>query len=366
MYIINLNNDILEIILKSSHHKLDAIIPCFLLVVIILHFSACKKTSDLNSISHIRGNVILSSDLLIQPSTIAITDSFIIIGDRNLSALQIYSLPEIKYVATIGERGQGPGEFITLWSLNKDYSQSNNLWVYDPSLRRLTNISLEDATYHSIITLKMGTPYNPVVVNDTLIISPGLSLTDGRFGAYDKSGDLLESIGDIPGDHENSVPIPIHLQAYQGVFRVKPDYSMLAMSLRYADRIDIFKPNGNNITTIIGPIESTPIYEVVSVDETPVMQMNQEKTRFGYIDITVTNNYIYALFSGRLNKDHPGKANFGNNIHIYDWDGNFVQQFMLNDDVLKIVVDKSNQNLYAIREYPEQAILHYDISGLNN
>lgn len=352
--------------MKRSYCTLDEIILFILLVVISFHFSACKKTSDPNSISDIQGNVILSSDLLIFPSTIAILDSLIIIGDRDLSALQIYTLPEVTYVTTIGQRGQGPGEFMTIWSLNNDYSRSNNLWVYDPNLHRLTNISLDHGTSQPMITLRMGIPYNPVVINDTLIISPGLSLTDGRFGAYNKSGNLLQSIGEIPGDREDNVPVPIHLQAYQGVLRVKPDYSLLAMSLLYADKIDILELDGTLVTSIIGPIESTPIYDVVSVDETPVMAIDFEKTRVGYIDIAVTNTFIYALFSGRLRADDPANFFKGNKIHIYDWHGDLVQKLAVDDDLFKIAVDMNDKNLYAIREYPELAILRYDISGLNN
>lgn len=117
---------------------------------------------------------------------------------------------------------------------------------------------------------------------------------------------------------------------------MKPDQSKLAIGTRYADQIEIYEPDGTLIKQISGSLNSVPVYEVHSVGDKPVMSINRDKTHFGYIHIAVTNDFIYALYSGRLPLEYPGRANFGECVHIYDWNGELVRIYKLGNDIIKI------------------------------
>lgn len=340
----------------------------FILTIIILNIwvlgiliisTGCKDRTAIT----IQGRVLIPSDSLYLPQDVAIVDEYLVIIDASMEAAQVYNRSDGKYVKTLGRHGKGPGEFAGVWSINKDYINPNAFWIFDFDLFRLTKWLVGSEFPEIIITLQKGMPYNPVVIGDSLVISPGFSLTEGRFAIYDTSGKLIREIGPVPEGGAAKVPVWIHLEAYQGTLKIKPDRSKLVMGTRYADQIEIYDPDGVLITKVSGPLNSIPIYEVHSVGDKPVMAINRDKTYFGYLDLDVTNDLIYALYSGRLPPKYPGRANFGEYIHIYDWNGNLVRIHKLDNDVIEIAVDESGEKLYALRHDPSPAILEYKISS---
>jgi hypothetical protein len=102
----------------------------------------------------------------------------------------------------------------------------------------------------------------------------------------------------------------------------------------------------------------------MSTDGKSVLVMDSQKIRFGYIHAAATDRLIFALYSGRSRDDSPGKANFGEDIHVFDWSGNLLQAFKLDHDVLTIAIDQKGEILYAIRHYPTVALLAYDLPNI--
>ena len=82
-----------------------------------------------------------------------------------------------------------------------------------------------------------------------------------------------------------------------------------------------------------------------------------DDTRINYISTTSTEKYVYALYNGR--KAFEPSNNVGNIIHIFDWDGNFIEAIKLEEYLFDIAADENY--LYGLAFFPEFSILKYEI-----
>ena len=68
-------------------------------------------------------------------------------------------------------------------------------------------------------------------------------------------------------------------------------------------------------------------------------------SRYGYIDITISNDKIYGLYDGGLvNRLNTFRSNI---IHVYDLNGEIIEKLLLDRYVKSIGVDNDNNKIYA-------------------
>ncbi len=137
-----------------------------------------------------------------------------------------------------------------------------------------------------------------------------------------------------------------------------PGGTLIVVVTRHADQIEIFELDGTLKKVIKGSLDFVPIYETQYAGGYATMATGKD-LRFGYIDVTVTATHFFALYSGRTRGEYPGKANFANLIHKFTWDGELVQVFELDRDVLMITVDEEEKTLYGTQLYPIPEIVVY-------
>jgi hypothetical protein len=81
--------------------------------------------------------------------------------------------------------------------------------------------------------------------------------------------------------------------------------------------------------------------------------------RFGFIDIVATNDRIFALFSGRTRNEAPGRASYGQFVHVYDWEGRLSAVYRLGSEALSIAVSTDGRRLFAVQHDPLPAVVAY-------
>ncbi len=73
-----------------------------------------------------------------------------------------------------------------------------------------------------------------------------------------------------------------------------------------------------------------------------------EDSRYGYIDVTASNDKIYALYDGGLvNRRNTYRSNM---IHVYDMAGNMTEIFHLDRYVESIGVDLTDDRIFALTD----------------
>ncbi|MFQ5530450.1 MAG: hypothetical protein ACE5FP_08890, partial [Gemmatimonadota bacterium] len=83
----------------------------------------------------------------------------------------------------------------------------------------------------------------------------------------------------------------------------------------------------------------------------------------GYIDLAVTDEAIFALFSGRDPQVFRATAGYADQVHVFRWNGDFVGALDLDHDAIAMAVSPDGEQLYTIRHDPIVEIRQHDLPG---
>lgn len=267
-------------------------------------------------------------------------------------------------VRSFGRRGGGPGEYRGVWSIAPVREARDEFWIWDVGLRRLTHVDLgEDfvdgkGPGEQSVNVSAEVPLIDPVRLDSLWVALGF-LESGRLAYFDQEGRLVRTAGETPPLDED-VPASVRQHVNQSYLAARPDGSSLAVVTRHLDRLEIYDRSGRLVVSRPGPFGFKPHYEVREREGNAVMASGAG-LRFGYVGLAVTDQRIYALFSGRTRIGFPGAANMGEYVHVYDWSGNLDQVLRLDAAVAGIDVDETERALYAVRHEPVPALVRYDL-----
>lgn len=317
----------------------------------------------------LRGRVLNESPEIGRASVLSLSGSRLLVGARRSdSAFHVVSTGSGRLLGSAGPKGDEPGQFRAPAAVIPVLDGSGGVWVFDVALRRLTRVRFADGlprvdtTKSSVVQLPRG-----LVMTDAVSLSPEEFLASGlfsesRFGVFDRSGALVGFAGSLlptPSSDSSEASRWVHI----GKARANRDRTLLAVSAQHAGRLDIYRVHDWQARSADAPFPFEPEYAVVEGSRGPTFAPTRD-TRFGYIDLAVTEQHIFGLFSGRTEISHPGRDNYAEYIHVFDWRGRFLGAYRLDEDVFVIAVDEGERKLYAARHLPEPAILVYDLDGM--
>ncbi|HEV2146185.1 MAG TPA: BF3164 family lipoprotein [Longimicrobiaceae bacterium] len=316
----------------------------------------------------VAGRVVHESDLLGIPTGLAVAGPYLaVIDDGADSAVHVLRSADGALVRSLGRQGEGPGEYKGAWSIDPVPGKPEEFWVYDLSLRRITHVDLE--RHHAapgsrvdtrVLKLSSGsTLTGPMWIGDT-VVSPGF-FVDGRLARFDTDGLPLGTVGDLPPGGDR-VPPTVRQEAYLATPATNGARTLIALGMEYADLIDVLRPDGSLVRRIRGPFGFDPRFTVARGAHGPIMSSGDDM-RMGYVHTAATDEYVYALFSGRTREGYGEDSAFGEYVHVYDWDGHLVRVLHLDAALLTIAVDPENATLYGVRHDPKPAVVAYPLAG---
>ena len=284
---------------------------------------------------------------------IHVCDEYIIIrNDISDTKLTAVWLNHTKEIYNFGKWGAGPFE---LTNPGPIIAHSSSIDVFDGAKMSLLNFDLTTIRNRDSISVKtlFKTNVNGIIsilpLEDSLYISSGV-FPDGQLCLIDKNGIPIKYLGNYPSEIDNTMDIPFQIlgMAYQSSMCKQPTQKRFALVTRYGEIIQIYEwdseyklANELYIRNNLAPKIATR-----EINGTPNF-MPDKDTRWGYISIDATDEYIFALYSGRLQV--PENAFYaGNQIHVYDWNGKFIYKINVDYDLTSIAV--KNKKIYALLE----------------
>ena len=79
--------------------------------------------------------------------------------------------------------------------------------------------------------------------------------------------------------------------------------------------------------------------------------------RFGFTDITVTSEKVYAIYSGHTYRENPRTFQQCRQLLVFDWEGTLLETYALDTPLTHITVDVSENVLYAIGHEPQTCLM---------
>jgi len=304
--------------------------------------------------------IFFQSDTLGEPIRLAIFDSLLLVGDASLRpALHIISLTG-QYLAGLGRRGEGPGEFLNIWKIFS--TAPTGIWIWDGRLRRLTQLNLAIRPPRLERQKRITASFDLFSfdwIDEARIISAGFQ-PDGRLVLMDSTFQTLRVLGpDPPGD----APMAVRQHAYQRWVCYDATTRYAIVAYYYADLIEAYRLDGSLAWAVRGADGFDPIYDIRSYQGAPA-RATRPDTRYGYKDLScfihrdTNTSYAIMLFSGyRANQP---EAWMGRALHVVNLStGQLVARFALSLPSYSGLAIDSDYCVYTIATLPQPAIVRY-------
>ena len=334
--------------------------------------TSCKKTdSDTNQFNlgdfrEILGTLVLEEADILNPRNIIAIDSGILLVDyHDPCFLQFYKNDTDSLPQHLALKGNGPDEFIN--TRNIYYNPIHkNLFIYDSQQKRAVSykVSREDIivgkdSSHMVILNKIdGHEMTPL--NDGYITNGVFS---GKpFARLDKDGNLINTFGSFPVDSsEITDPIAFFL-VYQNMIITNPQGTRLVAASYLSDWLSFYNlADGDRL--IKEYFTYPPKVTTKQADKTTTSVVMDDETKSTFTCLAATEEYFYALYDGRTEKELRDNKFESKFILKFNWDGDFVEGYKVNDRLSCFSVTNDDSRILGIvySDDGEPSIMEYRI-----
>ena len=339
----------------------------FLMAAVAFLITSCNKGKDrkkpeFDKIIHLKSEPF---ELFKQPcvSSINLIDRYIFLIDQcEENFIHLYDAENYKYYGSFGHKGEGPKEFIFPEIYNQGYldeADSLHVLIYDDIKKRLADVNVNNVMYGSRQDFKLYHPGQDGSVSNFLSLNNSrfvgiFAEHPNRFFINDlKAGDL-KSFKDLP-ENDITVPKGEEFVVFRNIIRAKPDGSAFVSALDLFPQIDIFDLDGNKTATHALAEKNERLNLNTPVKPLPYKAMHY------YMGLFVSNRYIYALNWNISQQEFIDDVDVPGQIHVFDWKGNPIIQYQLDQKIAAIIVDEKKQLIIGINDLKEYPFFVYKL-----
>lgn len=346
-------NKFVQILLNTKHLMINSIT----IIATILITPGCnqKKHNPHELFDMFEHKVNVSTSLILDNNEIkgygiTFLDTLLLMKTHGSYNYQIYDLKNKRHVKSFGRQGRGPGEYPMLPQFIFQSPIHGNLKVL---YRNRLDIYSIDSLIHSenYLPTSHTIPEGPVFlrasqVNPNTIIGTGL-FEKGMYGIIHE-GEYTGSFIDYPlNEKYNNVEPYLLAIAYQGFIVSHPSYDKCVRAFSNGGVLQFLAiSNGTpKITNQI--ITSLPDIEIITIAGATSARATSD-TR-GYRGLAGTPGYVYAIYSDLIpdSRDTHLRSMYGKHLLVFDWEGNSLIHFSLNEGISSLFVDQNDEYAYG-------------------
>jgi hypothetical protein len=302
------------------------------------------------------------SDSLFNPEKLKKEGQYLFINDlKSTKVVTVFNINGT-YKGNVGIKGKGPGEILSPFGSLDFYN--TKVWVFDGTLNKYVGFQQDSIasndyrpTENELFFDSKTRFYELGWLDSETIVGLGVSEVNNRLSFYNTNTKQTTHKGTLPPLPKKDIPVSIHKQSLMATLKVKPDKSKIALANLYSDLIEIYNQDGSDVVKIKTNLDFLPKYELANNGYRVVMGQGGD-TKFGYIDMCVSDTKIYALFSGKTRDVSPFA--FGTTIHVFDWKGTLLNVLELEKKSIAIEIDTDDKNLFVI-EYGNANVVQYKL-----
>ena len=324
---------------------------------------SCTKKANENILDFFPEQYSLSeSEFGIQNDSLAVieglfcSDTSLFVIDHCLG--ETYSLFDAftgDFITRFGKIGQGPEEIPMYSSGYPDkgrfvsyYSSFGvgSVMVYEvdslkSNSRKKTSLSakfsITDASFSRIIML-----------NDSTFVGVGLYLGEYLYVMFNNRGEIIDYSIKVFNFGDDNYNIFHRYLSNQGYIGKHPLENKFVYALTNSSNIDFMNVVDDKFDLVKSIHAGDPQLIPGSI-ELMNFVTPKDNSIIGFIDLSVTRNYVYALYVDKTYLDSNDQMNkqCSNIVLVFDWNGNPVKRYNLDSEAYYIGVNELNNKLYA-------------------
>lgn len=275
-----------------------------------------------------------------------IDGKLICINSRSKSEVFVVSDPQGHHIGSFGKVGNAANEF----SQGMDFTfqtEHGKFWVNDANKASLMRIDLQASLDSSTCVVDKrvataGRVINAFFVDDSTIIYEQETLDNFQLYVYDTKHEKSLQHYDLYAPCKNYEA----LNVYQSFMSLHPNKDRLVSAMQTMNQMNFLSVRENKRKTVSLYDESEPCYDY-------------EKQNHFYCSVTATRDKVYALYLNQSYEDSFEKAK-PVEVHVFDWDGNFIERLRINEYLYAIAVDEKGEYLYGA-EYMKNDVYKYKL-----
>ena len=331
--------------------------------ILSICFFSCTKKANESLLDFFQEQYSLSfSEFEIQKDSIAViqglfcSDTSLLVIDYYLG--DSYSLFDAftgNFITRFGKIGQGPGE---IPSSSPGYLDRGRFISYYPGseLGSMVVYEIDSLKLNTQKKMSLSTKYNIsdaslsriIVLDDSTFVGAGLYLGEYQYVMFNARNEVIDysiKIFNFEDDNYNGFHKFLSNQGYIGKH---PSKNKFVYALRNSSNID-FMDIVDNKFDLIKSVHAGDPQLIPETQDFMNFVMPKDNSIIGFINLSVTRNYVYALYSDKTFADSDGQSNrrCSNIILVFDWNGNPVKRYNLDSEAYYISVNEFNNKLYA-------------------
>lgn len=336
-----------------------------LLFVACLLVCSCKQKSKFERFdSSFSGEVNLEATIVQHPDTLFADPTKLYFADSLLYLLDpdhqyhmsVYCLKD-HTIKRILPKGRAENEFIDICRfqlLNNNrlcFTDDISLNYYEYSILEGNRLHQE---YKENLKIKDSRIMNYIKLNKFGLAS-GIFRKKGRFLVHNAINRRDTLMGDYPKDNVN-IDDFIKGMAYQTHFETNTSRDFVVGYCTSGDLV-FFSAN-DSLTKIKQYTPIVPEYKngsMISVTFT-------NNSVVGFLDVSITEKYVYCLYSGRSFKQYGADVYLGTTIYKFDLKGNKITKYNLNQAIRCLDVNEKNDLIYGITLVPHANLVLFKIN----
>lgn len=296
--------------------------------------------------------VIKTDYLFSYPECLVLNDEHIIIKDEYNKEYLFHAIDLLtgKILYEFAQKGLGPNEYLSS-TLNVDFNKdTKTLSFFDPNGRKYHSFigSYNDNSFvykhKSEELVKLNENIREIIKKDDRYILTGECNTfnKNRFVVTNESWEVLNASGRYPNVNQYlNTTEDCRQMLYNSVFyKTSPNGKNAIFATYKGSLLEFFDISEceDSIKTIKSLLLDYPIKKEQKDNES-------DGWIYGFEDVYVTDNYVYAIYNGKTSKENPM---FGQNILVYDWHGNIINRYKTDLYLRCIAVNELQKEIYVI------------------
>jgi hypothetical protein len=321
------------------------------------HTSSLDEFSTFPRDVHLKARQIEIPPVLSQPMELVLLENILVGVDvKSDFFFHVFQQPDMKYTGSFIRRGHGPDEEIFI----------------NPRVRKISGNQFFYQTFNHVKDVTYDTQSGSLFVSNSLLLEGNLfsfqhmfklgssflgwNSTDTgekEYKGFDPKTEQIFEFGPTYPDFGQSLQPDQKKMLADKNITVKPDQSKLAAAYLFFPLLRIMNSGDGSLVREIQFQNGQLFPEAVVVPKSSKHQ--QDVIMNNYRAIKSTDNYIYVLYVGKVNKellypydDFNVLGDHSNEIHVFDWAGNPAARIFLNRNIFCFEVDPVDQTLVAL------------------